>query len=138
MAGAQTAQERLAQAVRDRRTWLGLSVREAAKQAEISRGTWQALEDGSRVTRDHNYGGIQRALDWPPGEIDRILKDDADGQRGPTDAEIATWTFEQIGAYATRIAKGPEGLQAAIAWSAHAIDVLVKAFDADPGADRTR
>lgn len=65
--------QRLALAVKDRRQQLGLSVRAAADNGDVARGTWTALEDGTRRTSDNNYAGIERALHWAPGSIAVIL-----------------------------------------------------------------
>jgi transcriptional regulator with XRE-family HTH domain len=65
--------QRLASLAKERRQEQGLSVRQAADAADIARGTWTALEDGTRKTSDHNYRGIERALHWAPGSIAAIL-----------------------------------------------------------------
>lgn len=66
-------QHRLARLVKERRLKLKLSVRAAAKAAGIDRNTWSSLEDGSRVLQDRNYAKVEEALNWPTGEILRIL-----------------------------------------------------------------
>lgn len=65
--------QRLAQAVQTRRQELGLSIRSAADASGIARGTWTALEDGSRRTTDNNYAAIETVLEWAPGSITRTL-----------------------------------------------------------------
>lgn len=52
---------------------LGLSIRAAARDAGVDRATWTALEEGSRVTQDRHYAGIERALEWPVGTIRAIV-----------------------------------------------------------------
>ena len=64
---------RLATFVKKRRRELGLSVRAAADRGGVARGTWTALEDGSRRTSDSNYAGVERALFWTTGSIEAIL-----------------------------------------------------------------
>jgi hypothetical protein len=133
MNAGETAQQRLPRAVKERRLYLRLSVRAAAKLAGIDRGTWMALEEGSRKTQDSNYAGIEMALQWPPGQIVKILKGPGrDTGAGPTDAEIAKWTFHEIGDYAARLANGPEGLPEAIRWTGHALDVLIESTKVPP------
>lgn len=68
-----TPQQRLAIAVKNRRVKLGLSVRAAAKAAGVDRNTWSSVEDSSRVLQDRNYGKFEAALQWPDGEIERVL-----------------------------------------------------------------
>jgi transcriptional regulator with XRE-family HTH domain len=70
-------QQRLAQAVRDRRLKLGLSVRAAAKKAGVDRNTWMSVEDGSRTLQDRNYAKFEHALDWPDGAIEARLNEDS-------------------------------------------------------------
>lgn len=65
--------KRLAELVKERRRHLGLSVRAAADSGGMARGTWTAVEDGSRKTADSNYAGIERALQWAPGSVAAIL-----------------------------------------------------------------
>lgn len=67
--------DRLAGLAQYARMQLGLSIREAARLAEVSRATWTALEAGTRKTADHNHAGIERALRWNPGHIAGILTD---------------------------------------------------------------
>jgi hypothetical protein len=64
---------RLASYVQNRRIELGLSVRSAAEASGLARGTWTALEDGSRRTSDSNYAAIEEALCWASGSILTIL-----------------------------------------------------------------
>lgn len=72
-AGEPDLRHKLAECVRGRRLQLGLSVRTAADQAGVARGTWTALEEGSRRTADNNWAGIERSLGWAPGSIAAIL-----------------------------------------------------------------
>lgn len=65
--------ETLRRLVTARRLERQLSVSSAAKAAGISRGTWIALEAGTRETETYNYAGIERALAWAAGSIDDIL-----------------------------------------------------------------
>lgn len=76
MIGGDTDRRRLAQLVKQQRQNLGLSVRAAAKDAGVDRATWTGLEDGSRETQDRQFAGIERALNWPPGTIDQIRRDE--------------------------------------------------------------
>lgn len=65
---------RLAQLVRERRLQLGLSVRAAADNGGLARGTWIGLEEGTRRTADNNYAAIEHALHWTTGSVGRILE----------------------------------------------------------------
>lgn len=68
-----TRRENLRRLVATRRLERQLSVSSAARAAGVSRGTWIALEAGSRETETYNYAGVERALAWAPGSIDDIL-----------------------------------------------------------------
>lgn len=63
----------LARHVRSRRQALRLSIRAAASAAGIDRDTWKAAELGTRRTSDATYTGIETALRWQPGSIEKIL-----------------------------------------------------------------
>jgi len=69
----ETPQQRLARLAKARRTELGLSVRAASMAAGIDRNTWSWMEAGTRVLQDRNYAKVEKALQWPTGEIPRIL-----------------------------------------------------------------
>jgi len=127
MNAGETPQQRLSRMVKERRVELRLSVRAAAAHAGIDRGTWMALEEGSRKTQDTRYAGIEEALEWPSGYIVKVLSGTHQQEKaGPTDEEIAKWSFNQIGDYAAHLAQGPGGLKAGIEWTAHALDVLIE------------
>lgn len=64
---------KLGELVRQGRQELSLSIRAAASAAGVDRATWTALEDGSRVTQDRHYAGIERVLGWPSGTIETIV-----------------------------------------------------------------
>lgn len=98
MTDGATPQQRLAKAVRERRIELRLSVREASKRAGISRNTWQAVEEGTRAMRDHNYAGVEQALEWPPGHVLAILETDSAASE-PSDEEIIAMTAQQMSDY---------------------------------------
>ncbi|MBM0277224.1 helix-turn-helix domain-containing protein [Micromonospora tarensis] len=65
--------EHLAKAIETRRIELGLSGAAAARAAGIDRATWTSAENGTRRTAEHNYAGIERALQWKPGSIRAVL-----------------------------------------------------------------
>jgi hypothetical protein len=70
----QQPRERLARYIRERRQELRLSETEATKRAGFgSRNTWAGAEGGSRDLRSQNYAGIERALEWSAGSVERIL-----------------------------------------------------------------
>jgi transcriptional regulator with XRE-family HTH domain len=81
--------QRLAQAVQHRRQQLGYSVRTAADASGLARGTWTALEDGSRRTTDNNYAAIEETLGWAPGSITRTLAGGQPTETGTT-ADLPT------------------------------------------------
>lgn len=62
----------LADAVRKRRTELGLGIEPAAKLAGISKDTWKRVEAGLNV-RDTTYAAIDRALQWAPDGCVTVL-----------------------------------------------------------------
>ena len=67
--------DRLATAVRSRRTELRLGIEPAAKLAGISKDTWKRVEAGLKV-RDTTYTAIDRALQWAQGGCEAILEGD--------------------------------------------------------------
>lgn len=76
MMDGEGGRRRLAWLVKQQRQSLGLSVRAAAGKAGVDRATWSGMEDGSRGTQDRQFAGIERALEWPPGAIDAILRNE--------------------------------------------------------------
>ncbi len=68
------SRKRLAQHIRERRQALRLSETTATKRAGFgSRNTWAGAEDGTRDLRTHNYAGVETALEWSAGSVERIL-----------------------------------------------------------------
>lgn len=65
--------ERLGQAIEARRKTMGLSLSAAARLAGIDRATWTGSERGTRQTEAYNFAGIERALRWAPGSVERTL-----------------------------------------------------------------
>jgi hypothetical protein len=65
--------DRLATAVRTRRTELRLGIEPAAKLAGISKDTWKRVEAGLNV-RDTTYTAIDRALQWASGGCTAVLE----------------------------------------------------------------
>ncbi|MCY0962459.1 helix-turn-helix domain-containing protein [Streptomyces sp. H27-H5] len=63
--------DRLATAVRSRRTELKLGIEPAAKLAGISKDTWKRVEAGLNV-RDTTYAAVDRALRWAPGSSEAV------------------------------------------------------------------
>lgn len=64
---------RLARAVKRERTQLGLSVRAAAREAGVDRGTWAAVEDGSRLPQEHKAALMEPVVGMGPGSFDSLL-----------------------------------------------------------------
>ncbi|MET0492889.1 MAG: hypothetical protein ABW000_07125 [Actinoplanes sp.] len=91
----------LSRVVRDRRLEMGLSVNAAAKHAGINRLTWTAIEDGSRRTQEHNYAGVERALQWAAGSIQQLLS--GEGQPALVDG-WETWPHEAFSEFLERTA----------------------------------
>jgi hypothetical protein len=124
MPDRETPQQRLSHEVRQRRTTLGLSVRAASTLAGLNRATWTALEDGTRSTQDRHYGGIERALQWPPGHIRSILDEETVTKiRRPTDDEVRSMSMAQLGAIAAQI-EAKEGYEKARIFFNEAAEVL--------------
>jgi transcriptional regulator with XRE-family HTH domain len=65
--------ERLDAAIKDRRLELGLSWKEVARAADISEATLRAIRNGANEPSDLTARGIERALGWAPGSVERIL-----------------------------------------------------------------
>lgn len=80
------ARQRLGQHVRRRRTFLGLTIDEAAERGKLSPVTWARVEQGKKV-RDLTYGAVDRVLGWASGSAHAVL----DGGE-PAIAEDATRT----------------------------------------------
>jgi hypothetical protein len=87
--------QRLAAQVRQRRATLGLDLEPAAASVGMSKDTWKKVE-AAKPVRLTSYGKIEKALQWAPGSIDRILagaspvvaRKPRDG--GPSDGKIVT------------------------------------------------
>lgn len=66
--------ERLARVAKRRRADLGLALTDAtAKEAGLSKGTWQRVEKGMQI-RETNYVKIDGRLQWAPGSSMAILE----------------------------------------------------------------
>lgn len=71
-----TTATKLGQAVRARRVELRLNKADAARRANVSRGTWYGIEEGTRVRMlPDTLANIEAALEWPPGHIQRLVGD---------------------------------------------------------------
>lgn len=57
----------------ERRRELRLSATAAAQIAGINRATWSTAENAQRVPQPHNRAGIEQALAWESGSVDRLL-----------------------------------------------------------------
>lgn len=68
--------ERLAEAMKHRRTALKLSVRAAALRAGIDRSTWNSAEQMSRQLSRHLWPAVEEALRWAPGSVAAVLAGD--------------------------------------------------------------
>jgi DNA-binding XRE family transcriptional regulator len=64
---------RLARLIQTRRRELRLSERQAAADAGVARNTWASAEEGVKQLAEKSIAGIEAALRWAPGSIDRIL-----------------------------------------------------------------
>jgi hypothetical protein len=74
MDGDEEPLKRLGQRIGERRRALGLTLRRATEVAGLgSRNTWSAAEDGTRAISETNYAKIERALQWAPGSVGRVL-----------------------------------------------------------------
>lgn len=93
---------RLGELVKKRRIELSLSVRAAAKVAGIDRATWTGLEEGTKVTQDRHYAGIERALRWPTGYIASVASGVHPDARDPgapelrDDNERKIWSMDLV------------------------------------------
>lgn len=64
---------RLAELIKSRRRELRLSEREAAERGGLARNTWASAEAGNRQPAERTAAGIEVALEWAPGSVDRVL-----------------------------------------------------------------
>lgn len=83
---AESARQRLATLVTQRRVRLGMNKIDVARAAGITITTYNKIEDGISV-RDTSYGKIEKVLQWAPGACLDILN----GAAGPTlvdDADV--------------------------------------------------
>lgn len=90
---------RLGVLVRQRRTELGLSQSGAADLADVDRATWASLESGARNVRAYNRPGIERAMRWLPGSVERVLAGDEplpDNSARPPATTLETHSSEQL------------------------------------------
>lgn len=133
MHATETPQQRLSRQVRTRRQELGLSVRAASKLASVDRNTWASLEDGSRVTQDRHYGGIERALQWSTGHILALLEKDLTPENQPTDEQIVAMDARAIMTHYVKL-DHEFGKEAADDWLFHAVVVRRDARRAARGA----
>lgn len=122
MHATETPQQRLSRRVRTRRQELGLSVRAASKLAGVDRNTWASLEDGSRVTQDRHYGGIERTLQWPTGHILALLEKDLTPENQPTDEQIIAMTARTMATHYVKLDR-EFGKESADDWMFHALVV---------------
>ncbi|ROO51428.1 hypothetical protein EDC02_6305 [Micromonospora sp. Llam0] len=66
---------------------LGLSVSKAAERAGgIARNTWTGIETGKTRTQARHHAGIERALRWRQGSIEKVLAGDAPMPHDETEA----------------------------------------------------
>lgn len=64
---------RLARLIQTRRRELRLSERQAAATAGVARNTWASAEEGVKQLAEKSIAGIEAALQWAPGSVERIL-----------------------------------------------------------------
>lgn len=80
---------RLGRLVTARRKKLRLSVETAAKRGGINRLTWRSIEAGEeRDRRDTTFPGVEHALEWETGSVDRILRGDEPVEIEPPAAQV--------------------------------------------------
>jgi transcriptional regulator with XRE-family HTH domain len=65
-----------------RRQQLGLSWREVAAEAGITQETLRAIRRGANDPSTLTKRGIERALEWSPGSVDRVFAGDDPGASG--------------------------------------------------------
>lgn len=85
--------ERLKAAMDVRRVDLGLSLREVADAAGVSVETLRAVRRGSNEPSALTRRGIEKALAWTPGSVERTLAG-GEPQNAPPVARIADVRFE--------------------------------------------
>ncbi len=83
---------RLARVVKRERTQRGLSVRAAAREAGVDRGTWAAVEDGSRLPQDHKAALMEPVIGMGPGSFESLL---AGGDPKPMQEPIPLTPLQQ-------------------------------------------
>ena len=64
---------RLAEAMRERRTAMKLSVRAAAQRAGIDRSTWDSAERTVRQLSRHLWPAVEETLGWKAGSVAAVL-----------------------------------------------------------------
>lgn len=65
--------DRLAARMRNRRIALRMTKTDAASRTGVARNTWSDAEEGVRDVQTKMYAGIEAALRWEPGSVQRIL-----------------------------------------------------------------
>lgn len=73
MARIETPRQRLARLMDERRSDLGLTWNEVADKAGITREGLRRMRTGTGHIRSLTKRGIERALQWTSGSVDRIL-----------------------------------------------------------------
>lgn len=97
--------ERLGKLVVARRKGQGWATREQfASNIDLTYRVLTDLENGKRQLGPKAYATIERALDWKPGSVDRIL---AGGDPMPEDALISNADMERALAVAQKIVDAP-------------------------------
>lgn len=102
---------RLAAAIRNRRTELGLSARAVADHAGVSRGTWVGVEIARTIPQRRHHAGIERALGWTPGSIAATLDGGEPTIAGDTGPATSADLDERLVAEVERISRMPIGME---------------------------
>lgn len=112
---------RLEEGMDERRAELGLRWREVAAAAGLTYEGLRGVRKGPSKIPAFTRRGLERALKWSTGQVDRMLGE-GDSLSDPTDDEIIAMTHRQVLTHERKIAAA-HGEQAAEDWLYHAVIV---------------
>jgi hypothetical protein len=96
----QAARSRLAQLIDERRDQLGLYWNEVAQLADITKEGLRSVRFETRGLRPATKRGIERALRWEPGTVDRILEggdpEEMPTASAPSDPPVSVFDVKAI------------------------------------------
>lgn len=111
------ARARLDQAMEDRRNDLDLTWREVAAAAGISTEGIRNIRKGPNGIPDRRRRALERVLQWPRGEVDRLLGEAAPPKEWSAEerAQMRSMSFDEAVSFGQKL-KDDESEHAAVVW----------------------